>query len=161
MLTLTKKTDYALIALSHLARCPEGVVSAREIAGIYKLPLPILTNILKTLGHAGVLISERGATGGYGLAKPAEAITLHKLIAAIEGPLQFVRCVPSKDEANHGSCELELVCPIRASAQRIRDRLRALLEDVTLAELLDDQETPEGLLRPEPMASGRPGVKES
>ena len=160
MLALTRKTDYALIALAHLAKQPGGVVSAREIADIYKLPLPILTNILKTLSQAGIVISERGSMGGYGLAKPAGAITLHELISAIEGPFQFVRCVLSERETGQSSCDLEPSCPIRLPAQRIRKRLKSFLENVTLAELMDDEGTAGEANRVEPTRLPTPAVKE-
>ena len=139
MLALTKKTDYALIALSHLAKQPGGIVSAREIARVYHLPLPILTNILKMLAQTGVLISVRGASGGYGLARPAEAITLHELIAAIEGPFQFVRCVIAEPEPGQNSCDLESSCPLRLPAHRIRERLKEFLENMTLSEIFETQ----------------------
>ncbi len=144
MLALTKKTDYALIALLHLAKRPGNIVSAREIAGIYRVPLPILTNILKTLAHAGVLISERGAAGGYGLARPAASITLHELIAAIEGPFQFVRCSPTEAETTQSCCDIKSSCPIRLPAYRIRARLEDFFDNVTLAELMEDETAPVG-----------------
>ena len=62
MLALTKRIDYALIALSHLAAEADRVISAREIAQTSGVPLPILTNILKTLAQAGVVLSSRGAS---------------------------------------------------------------------------------------------------
>jgi len=142
VLALTKKTHYALIALAHLAKNPDGVVSAREVAGAYDLPLPILTNVLKTLAQAGMVISERGATGGYGLAKPTDAITLHDLIVAIEGPFQFVRCSLLEPGPDRTSCRIEASCPIRRPAERFRERLRGFFENVTLTELIEDEKPP-------------------
>ncbi len=145
MLALTKKTDYALIALSYLAKRVEGVTSAREISKASHVPLPILTNILKTLAHAGMVASERGSAGGYSLAKPAESINLHDLITAIEGPFHFVQCVSTGTDAHRTPCELEPCCSIRQPAHRIHDRLKEFLESVTLAELVDDQTVSVGL----------------
>ena len=136
MLGLTKKTDYALIAVSHLAKCSEGVVSAREIAEASGVPLPILTNVLKTLTNAGIVASARGAYGGYGLAKPTEAISLHELITVIEGPFQFVRCVLVTAQPDKGPCELAPSCPIRHPAAKLHGRLKAFLENVSLAEVV-------------------------
>ena len=65
MLSLTKKTDYALIALAYLAERPDRTVSAREIAGGFQMPVALVMNILKTLHHAKWLASTRGAKGGY------------------------------------------------------------------------------------------------
>ncbi len=145
MLALTKKTDYALIALSYLARHMEGVVSARELANVSRVPLPILTNILKTLAHAGMVVGERGSAGGYSLARSAESISLHELIAAIEGPFQFVQCVPVGPDSHRTPCELESCCSIRQPAHRIHGRLREFLESVTLAELVEDARVSVGL----------------
>ena len=93
MLSLSKKSDYAFNALVHLARNPDRVSSAREISDLYDLPLPIITNILKTLTRAGLVTSTRGARGGYELASPAGEITLYDLLRATEGPYRFVRCL--------------------------------------------------------------------
>ncbi len=145
MLALTKKTDYALIALSYLAKRAEGVMSARELATVSRVPLPILTNILKTLAHAGMVVGERGSAGGYSLAKPAESISLHELVTAIEGPVHFVQCVSAGPDAHRSPCELESCCSIRQPAHRIHDRLKEFLESVTLAELVDDPTVSVGL----------------
>jgi len=150
VLALTKKTDYALIALCHLAGTSFRVVSAREMAEAHGVPLPILTNILKGLTRAGIVFSERGALGGYRLARPAESINLHELITAIEGPFQFVRCVSGESETGASSCELEQSCPIRSPAHKIRHRLIELLEAVSLSDLLDR--------RPEPIRLRTAGV---
>ncbi len=138
MLALTKKTDYALIAVSYLARRFGDVSSAREIAQATHVALPILTNILKTLAGAGIVSSERGANGGYSLARRPAKVSLHELIHAIEGPFQFVQCVGVEGEEQHGQCELEPTCSIRVPAMRVHDRLRSFLQNVTLAELVDD-----------------------
>jgi len=138
MLALTKKTEYALIAMSHLAAREDAVVSAREIAQASGVPLPILTNILKTLTHAGIVRSTRGASGGYGLAKQVDTITLHKLIETIEGPFQLVQCALTGNGSNNSKspCELEPSCPIRTPVYKIHDRLRDFLDAVTLADLM-------------------------
>ena len=73
MLTLNRKSDYALISLSHLGRCRGTITSAREIADTYQIPLPLLMNILKQLTREGIIASARGAKGGYRLAvEPAD-----------------------------------------------------------------------------------------
>lgn len=138
MLALTKKTDYALIALSHLARSAIGVVSARTIAKECGVPLPILTNILKGLAQAEIVHSERGAAGGYHLARSPEAITMYELICVTEGPFQFVQCIQSEAHSPKGPCDLVEACPIRPSAHRIHRYFRDFLEGVTLAELVND-----------------------
>ncbi len=142
MLTLNMKTDYALIALSQLAKLQGGVLSARAIAAECFIPAAILTNILKTLTHGGVVVSERGVNGGYRLARSPEAISLHEVIAAIEGPVQFVRCLKPDDETGVSPCGLEPSCPVRMPAHRIHDRLRQFLESMPLSELVETQSEP-------------------
>jgi len=131
MLSLNKKTDYAFNALVHLARNPDRVSSAREIAGLYDLPLPIITNVLKTLTRAGLVASTRGARGGYELSSPPKDITLYDLLAATEGPYRFVRCLGTGSDP----CRRERVCLTRGPARHIHDRLKTFLESVTLEEL--------------------------
>ena len=141
MVSLTKKTEYALIAMTHLFRRQEGVVSAREIARDSGVALPMITNILKRLAHAEFIASERGARGGYELSRPLEEISLHELITAIEGPFQFVQCTPHGHSSAAGTCELEPTCPIRMSAQRIHEKLETFFKNVSLAEIADTNGT--------------------
>src|SRR5215510_2114177 len=93
MLALTKKVDYGLIALCHLANHRDEMATAREIAARYHLPPALLMNVMKSVAQAGLVRSSRGARGGYELAQPPEAITLNAIIEAIEGPVRFVQCV--------------------------------------------------------------------
>jgi Rrf2 family protein len=88
---LTRKTDYALIAMTSMAK-DHGLVSARGLAIRLNLPLPVLRNVLKQLSQGGLINSSRGQHGGYQLARPADRITLVDLIEAIEGPLHLVMC---------------------------------------------------------------------
>jgi Rrf2 family protein len=144
MLALTRKTDYALIALSHMAQDAEGCSSAREMATRYQMPLPLLMNILKQLTRRGLAKSVRGPRGGYTLAAAPADITLHDIIRAVEGPTQLVQCIDMKAVKEHEDsvgpgektrCELVACCPVRSPIQRIHDRLVQFLESVTLADV--------------------------
>lgn len=143
MLMLTRKTDYALIALTHLAQESSCCSSAREIAGQYGVPLPLLMNILKLLTQRGLARSSRGPRGGYALARPAEQITLHDVICAVEGPVQLVQCVESHGVESGvsgagtgpGECELVACCPVRSPIHRVQERLVGFLTGVTLADV--------------------------
>ena len=158
MLALTKKTDYALIALSLLARQSDGVVSAREIARESGLPLPILTNVLKTLAGSRIVMSARGATGGYALARPMNAISLYDLITTIEGPFHLVQCASPEPSTDKGCCEHESSCPIRRPVYRIHDRLEEFLRSVSLAEITEETpETPRAH-DAEPVSAGSPQI---
>jgi Rrf2 family protein len=141
MLSLTRKTDYALIALCHMAHDPEGCCSAREIATRYRVPLPLLLNILKLLTRRGFAKSARGPRGGYTLAMPAEEITLYDVIQAVEGPVQLVQCVEYKQaraEGNAGlGCGLMSSCPVYSPIQLVHNRLVEFLSGVTLADVVN------------------------
>jgi len=137
MLSLTKKTGYALIAVCHLARSEREVVSARDIAARYAVRLPLLMNVLKALNQSGLLSSMRGARGGYRLAVPAKTITLAALIAAVEAPVRLVRCAPPWT-GEQPACELSESCPIRAPAHKLHGRLNNLLTQVTVADFAFD-----------------------
>ncbi|MBK8914843.1 MAG: Rrf2 family transcriptional regulator [Phycisphaerales bacterium] len=134
MLSLTKKAEYALIAMYHLARAEaDAVWSARDISIRHGVPLPLLMNVLKTLHRAGLVRSTRGARGGYTLDRPAVSISLAEVIEAVEGPVALVECVGEADA--HGGCDLADSCPIRAPIARIHARLRQVLADVSLADV--------------------------
>lgn len=134
MLSLTKKAEYALIAVCHLARMGDKVVSARDIGASHAVPLPLLMNVLKTLGQSGFVRSVRGARGGYALALPPEQISLAELIEAVEGPLRLVPCVPPRREGGR-HCERVGSCTIREPVHRVHDHLRRFLAGVTIADV--------------------------
>src|SRR5579862_5799279 len=92
MISLTKKTDYALIALAYLGQHPGRVASAREIAEARNLPAALLMNILKELQHHGLLRSTRGVKGGYEIAADFNSVSLHQVIVALEGPVRLIEC---------------------------------------------------------------------
>jgi Rrf2 family protein len=138
MFTLTKKTDYGIIALAHLAQQPAGVFSgAREIAERYHVPASLLINVLKALCHAELVRSTRGVKGGYALAFPPAEITLADIIGALEGPVRFVQC--SGDAVDRGPrCELLTTCPVTRPVRKVHDRLMEFLGQITLAQIAFD-----------------------
>lgn len=139
MLALTKKTDYAIIALSEMARRHGEIVNAREIAKRFGLPAALLIKVLKMLAQGEFVRSIRGAKGGYTLALPADRITLASIIATIEGPAKFVQCA-TDPEPGESPCELAKSCPVTRPMRRVHDRLTELLNQVTLAELAFDSD---------------------
>lgn len=139
MLSLTKKTEYALIAVSHLARTAERVVSAREIAGRYALRLPLLMNVLKRLHQRGLVRSTRGSRGGYMLACAPDKLTLSMLVRAMDGPVRLVQCAPQRDSYVE-SCELMASCPVRGPLNKLHARFNEFLGEVTVADVAFDDE---------------------
>lgn len=139
MLTLTKKTEYALIAMCHLARGAElQVFSAREIAERYAVPLPLLMNVMKTLHRGGLVRSTRGARGGYMLGRPSQSISLADLVTTVEGPVALVDCM-SPPGSSRKSCELAECCPVRGPIQRVHERFRQFLQDISVADIAFDE----------------------
>ncbi len=142
MLTLSKKTDYALIALAHLAERPGRVGSAREIAERFNLPAALLMNILKSLHHAGLLASTRGAKGGYALAGDPHQWSLHQLVVAVDGQVHLTDCSGIPEPAAEGpcdggsSCRIGPGCPVQAPLHALHHKLVAFLGQVRLSDLI-------------------------
>ncbi|MCK4661176.1 MAG: Rrf2 family transcriptional regulator [Phycisphaerae bacterium] len=139
MVVLTRKAEYGLLAMVFLGRAflrGEQASSAREIADQYKIPLSVLMNILKRLQRAGLVNSVRGPRGGYLLARPAESVTLDRVIRVIEGPIRVTRCMELPDGADDRNCERSRWCPVRAAAQVIQEKIDNLFREITLADLV-------------------------
>lgn len=143
MLLLTRKTDYALLALASLARQTPAGASARGLAERLKLPLPVLRNILKQLTSRGVLKSTRGTRGGYRLARSPQEITLAQLLEAIEGPMRLARCCSVPEGEEEAECKLEESCLIRGNMRRVHASLMQFLDEVTLAQLAEEDSSAE------------------
>jgi len=91
MLRISKLTDYGIMLLTYMARGPALLTySAPELAARSNLPLPTVSKLLKTLARRGVLIAQRGAKGGFSLARRPEDISVAEIIQALEGPQECV-----------------------------------------------------------------------
>lgn len=134
MLRLTKKADYGLMALKHLAEHPGGPAqSAKDIAEAYHIPTSLLAKILQTLTRSGVVISHAGLYGGYSLARPASEITAFEVIRSIEGPLFIASCT-----TNHGDCDLLSSCTVKEPLRKLNDTIRDLLNDIRISDLCEE-----------------------
>ncbi len=137
MIQLTKRTEYGLIALVHMADRGGDYTSAREISEHFRIPRRLLAEVLKDLCHAGLVESHRGASGGYALACSPDEIALSQVVDALEGRPSLTSC-ESLDPAragHHGECGLEPICPIRSPLQRLREGLWQLMQRTTLRSL--------------------------
>jgi Rrf2 family protein len=133
MLRLTKKVDYALTALMHLAQQGEGSSwSAREIAKGYGLPPDLLAKILQKLARQGLVISHQGTKGGYTLGRPADRIHVVSVIEAVDGPLSLTQCF-----TDEGTCSQFDTCSVKSPLQRLNDQVISMLSRVTIASLCD------------------------
>jgi Rrf2 family protein len=132
---ISAKADYAVRAAIELATSPDGrPVKAERIATAQHIPLNFLENILGELRHAGIVRSQRGADGGFRLAKPAERVTIADVMRAVEGPLATVRGGPP-EESNYPGSASELPRVWIA----VRKSLRQVVERVTVADVASGQ----------------------
>jgi Rrf2 family protein len=127
---VSAKADYAIRAAVELAAAGPGPVKGERLAQAQEIPANFLENILSDLRNAGLVASKRGAEGGYWLARPADEITIADVIRAVDGPLANVRGVRSEQVSYRGSAER-----MRDVWIAVRASLRAVLEEVTLADL--------------------------
>ena len=136
MLKLTKKADYGLIAMKHLAeRSATGAVSAKEIAEAQKIPSELLAKILQKLVRAKLLVSLQGTNGGYKLARDSRTISAFDVIKAIEGPLFITSC-----ETHKGACEQSTHCGVKEPLQKVSLAIEEVLSKVTIFELAQPAE---------------------
>ena len=126
---LSAKADYALRASLELAAAGEGHVKAEAIARGQAIPLRFLEQILLDLKHAGLVASQRGAEGGYWLARAPAEISLADVIRAVEGPLANVRGMRPEELEYVGAAE-----SLREVFVALRANIRAVLEEVSLAD---------------------------
>ena len=138
MLRLSKKADYALLAMRHLAAQGTGMaVSARELAETYSIPPELLAKVLQKLVRARMLESQHGTRGGYVLAQPARALSVADVIQSIDGPLTVTAC----SDTDH-SCDQYARCNSRDPLWRIKDRIVAALATCSLAEISSEAPLP-------------------
>ena len=134
MLRLSKKADYALLALRHMAAHSDRPAhSARELAEAYDIPAELLAKVLQSLVRAGLLASHQGIHGGYGLSRSSDLISVADVIQAIDGPLTVTAC----SDTDH-SCDQYAKCNIRDPLWRIKDRIISALSATSVSDLAVD-----------------------
>lgn len=134
MLKISKLTDYGLLATVYLARKQGEVVSAREVAAFYHLPVPMITKVLKTLHQGGIIRSRRGVAGGYTFTSDPEAVTLGQLLDLLEGPWDLVEC-ETIDDTGHALCSIRKACPSRRFMFSINRAIKSAFDQITLGDL--------------------------
>ena len=134
MLKLTKKADYALMAMKHLAeRLSEGSLSAKDVADAYGIPPEALAKILQKLVKAGLLQSQHGTNGGYMLARPAHTISAFEVIQAIDGPLFITSCITVR-----GECGQSDRCNIREPLRKVNESIEAVLKRIKISHMREE-----------------------
>jgi FeS assembly SUF system regulator len=130
MLRMGKMTDYATVVLASLAQDFGQHHAAAELAERTRLGRPTVSKVLKGLQRAGMVISSRGAQGGYRLARPPEEITAAQILDVFEGPIAITECSGAASQ-----CGIERLCRVGSAWQRVNAAIRRALEDVTLHQL--------------------------
>ncbi len=129
MLKLTKKIEYALIALQHMqAKNHNDVTSVKEVAENFDLPISLLAKVLQQLAKHDIIVPIQGPNGGYRLNKPLDKIKLNDFIEIIEGPVGLVDCLHDPDCDHMGTCNIRL--PI----ERVNNTIKDLFSNMTLAD---------------------------
>jgi Rrf2 family protein len=134
MLKLTKRADYALMAMKHLAEhAHEGACSAKDVAESYGIPPEALAKILQRLVKAGLLHSQHGTNGGYTLARDARKISAFEVIQAIDGPLFITSCITVR-----GECGQSDRCTIREPLRKVNESIEQVLKRITISEMKEE-----------------------
>lgn len=135
MLSMTKRADYALLALSYLASKAETdthrLVNTKEIAEQFEIPVELLAKLLQILAKNGLVASHPGPTGGYRLLRRSNEISVAEVVTLIDGPVSMMHCSNGQDSA----CKQYNRCTIRDPLAEIELRVKALLEDISIAEI--------------------------
>ena len=136
MLKLTKKADYGLMAMKHLAEhAHEGACSAKDVAECYGIPPEALAKILQRLAKAGLLHSQHGINGGYMLARDAKEISAYEVIRAIDGPLFITACITVR-----GECDQTQRCTIREPLRKVNESIEEVLRRIKIADMKEANE---------------------
>lgn len=130
MLRLTKLADYGILLMTHMAASEEQLHTAGDLAAVTHVPQPTVSKILQMLLNDKLLLSIRGARGGYRLARPAKEISLVNVIATLEGHIALTEC--NLDDCD---CAQQPVCSISGSWQRINEAVHMALQGITLADM--------------------------
>jgi len=138
MFKLSKKADYGLIAMKHLANHrQQHACSASEIAEEYGISATLMAKVLQKLAKQGLVVAKHGSSGGYQLARPATGISALDVLTAIDGPVLITSCVTS-----HGNCDATDRCSIKEPLQRVNESILGVLGTVTIAQISEDHQEP-------------------
>lgn len=151
MFKLSKKADYGLIAVKHLATHRKGdhACSANEVADEYGISSTLMAKVLQRLAKEGVVVAKHGSTGGYQLAKDPAQVSALDVISAIDGPVLITSCV-----TNHGNCEATERCSVREPLRKVNESILGVLGAVTIAQLSEESGEPVLVGLSKPMSFG-------
>jgi len=138
MFKLSKKADYGLIAVKHLAtRGRNQACSASEIAEEYGISATLMAKVLQKLAHGSLVAAKHGSSGGYQLTKDPSQISALDVISAIDGPVLITSCV-----TNHGNCDATERCSVKEPLRRVNESILNVLSAVTISQMSEDPQEP-------------------
>ena len=133
MVRLSKKAEYGLIAIRHIASHRGEVVTAKEISEAYRIPFELLAKVLQRLAKAGLVVSHQGVHGGYTLARPPDEVRVAAIINAVEGSQPVIaQCLSQGPD----SCEVFSVCTIKSPLTKVQANIDRAFYDMTLSEIV-------------------------
>jgi Rrf2 family protein len=136
MLKLTKKADYGLMAMKHLAEhADQGACSAKDVAEAYGIPQEALAKILQRLAKVGLIRSQHGINGGYTLTRDPKMISAFEVIKAIDGPLFITSCVTVR-----GECGQSDRCTIREPLRKVNESIEQVLKNIKISQMQEEPE---------------------
>jgi FeS assembly SUF system regulator len=128
MFRLSKLTDYAVVVMIRLSRGAD-IQTSPGIAAATGIPEPTVAKVLKSLAGSGLVVSQRGARGGYRLGRPLAAIPVAEVIEVLDGPIALTSCVDG------GGCDSAVLCPMHGRWDPVNDAIRGALHGITLADM--------------------------
>jgi FeS assembly SUF system regulator len=138
MLKLSKKADYGLIAVKHLAtRGVEAAQSAADIAEVYGISATLLAKVLQKLARGGLVTAQHGSAGGYRLARNPSDISALDVISAVDGPVFITSCTTTR-----GECFQSPKCTVREPLRRVNESIMHVLSTVTISQMSEEPEQP-------------------
>ena len=132
MIRLSRLADYGVVLMTHIAMSHEPLHTTHAAAEATRVPEPTAGKILKALSRHGLLDSQRGANGGYSLARAPQDIRVTEIITAVDGPIALTSCLDSAGDA----CTMETFCPTRTNWQKINDAVSHALDTISLADMM-------------------------
>jgi Rrf2 family protein len=133
MVRLSKKSEYGLIAIRHIAAHAGDIVTAKEISDVYRIPYELLAKVLQKLAKAGLVVSHQGVRGGYTLARRPSEVPVAMIIHAIEGAQPMIAQCMSEGPA---SCGVFSVCTIKSPLSKVQANIDRAFSTMTLAEIV-------------------------
>lgn len=124
--------DYAVVILAEMVRLDRDLCTAGKLASKTNLPEPTVAKVLKLLARGEIIVSTRGANGGYKLGRTADAISIASIVTALDGPIALTACIEGSEEC----CTHFEGCPIKEQWAPVNNAMRAALENVSLAQMI-------------------------